>query len=89
MAGTLVHRRRIDFGCYVGESSRSTYRKNNPIATNGKTRQLVTTMIEGKYEAENNIVKFPNETTQLLKRLYCKLISSIQIIKIFNKLGRC
>ncbi len=45
----------------VGESSRSMYRKKAAIATAGKTRQLRTTMNEGKYEAENNIVKFPIE----------------------------
>jgi hypothetical protein len=34
------------------------YRKNNAIATAGKTQQVKRTRIEGKYEAEN-IVKFP------------------------------
>jgi len=37
------------------------YRKKAAIATAGKTKQLRTTRNEGKYEAENNIVKFPIE----------------------------
>jgi hypothetical protein len=43
------------------------YSRKAAIATAGKTRQLRTTRIEGKYEAENNIVKFPIEMDRTLE----------------------
>lgn len=67
-ANAVVLHPRIAFSYLpVGASSRSAYRKKAAIATAGKTRQVRTTKIEGKNEAENNIVKFPMGMTQRLK----------------------
>lgn len=64
------------------------YNKKNAIAAAGKTRQLRTTSNEGKYEAENNIVKFPIEITRCSKMTLLQIsIKYSKLLRIFNKTG--